>query len=99
MCEVREAWMGTPSEDLVMRDILQSNGQEFQYGDRRQELVFIGQNLKHEIIQEILDNCLLNDEEMSLGPESWKSEMDKEDDIQNMIFNGVYWKVGSLFLS
>ena len=60
MCEVREAWMGTPSEDLVMKDILQINGQEFQYGDRRQELVFIGQNLKHEIIQEILDNCLLN---------------------------------------
>ena len=28
-----------------------------------------------------------------------EDEMDKEDDIQNMIFNGVYWKVGSLFLS
>jgi len=98
MSEVREAWMGTPSEDLVMKDILQSNGEEHQFGDRRQELVFIGQNLKHEVIQGVLDSCLLNDEEMILGPEVWKDEMDEDDRIQYLIFNGVYWKVGSLFL-
>jgi len=98
MCEVRDAWMGTPSEDLVMKDILQSNGEEFPFGDRRQELVFIGQNLKHEEIQKVLDNCLLNDQEMNLGPERWKKVMDKDDKIQDLIFNGVYWKAGSLFI-
>lgn len=42
------------------------------YGDRRQEIVFIGQNLKPAQMRKTLDRCLLNDAEMALGPEQWR---------------------------
>merc|ERR1712154_156622 len=41
------------------------------WGDRRNQIVFIGKELnKDELIKE-LDECLLNDEEMALGVEEW----------------------------
>ena len=82
MCEMREMWEGSPSEKLVLKDLLQSNGEEWPHGDRRQELVFIGQSLKHEVIQKSLDQCLLNDQEMVLGPEKWFETMAAEDKFQ-----------------
>ena len=42
------------------------------WGDRRQELVVIGQNMDHGVITAKFDACLLTDEEMALGPERWK---------------------------
>ena len=37
-----------------------------------QEVVFIGKDLNHELIQSLLDNCLLTDKEMEMGPEKWQ---------------------------
>jgi G3E family GTPase len=41
------------------------------YGDRMQELVFIGQGMDRGGMEAALASCLLTDEEMALGPEGW----------------------------
>jgi G3E family GTPase len=41
------------------------------YGDRRIELVVIGQDLNQKVTAQLLTDCLLNDDEMELGPASW----------------------------
>lgn len=46
------------------------------FGDMRQELVFIGQNLNQAAITHQLDACLLNDNEMIAGVEAWKQMAD-----------------------
>merc|ERR1739844_558796 len=81
-CEIPEIWQNTPSEALIVKDMKNACGKEYKYADRRQEIVFIGQNMKHEVIQKILDECLLNDEEMALGPEKWEETMADVDKIQ-----------------
>jgi len=82
MCEIRDMWKGTPAEEAVLKDLNQENGEEYPYGDRRQELVFIGKNLKHDAIQSVLDKCLLNDEEMEMGPKKWEETMTEVDKIK-----------------
>lgn len=42
------------------------------FGDRRQELVFIGQNVDESRLRAELDQCLLTDAELSEGPEAWR---------------------------
>ena len=63
-----KAWIGTEKERAHYR-------KEFlgEYGDRRQEVVFIGQNMNHEEIQKVLDECLLTDEEYAMGVDGWKA--------------------------
>ena len=55
--------------------------QEYEYQDRRQEIVFIGHRMKEAAIQDLLDKCLLTEEEMALGPDKWKETMEDEESI------------------
>jgi G3E family GTPase len=41
------------------------------WGDRRQELVFIGLDMDEPALREKLEYCLLTDEEIALGPDGW----------------------------
>lgn len=43
------------------------------FGDMRQELVFIGQNLDKEKIRQALDDCLLDEEDVLKGKAYWKT--------------------------
>ncbi|WP_372367412.1 GTP-binding protein [Candidatus Uabimicrobium sp. HlEnr_7] len=47
------------------------------FGDRRQEIVFIGQNIDKTQFFSILDSCLLNDDELERGQEHWLQAKDK----------------------
>ena len=44
-----------------------------EFGDRRQEFVVIGQYIDQDTIRSGLEACLLNDEELELGPELWST--------------------------
>ena len=80
-CLVPEKWKGTLTEELVLQDFKKANGEEWEYKDRRQEIVFIGHKMKGDVIQKLLDECLLTEEEMALGPEKWKETMEHLDPI------------------
>jgi G3E family GTPase len=72
-------WAATPTEDWPdeedERHVASADWQE-PWGDRRQELVFIGQNVDEAMIRTVLDMCLLNEEEMTTGPETWRTYPD-----------------------
>merc|ERR1712111_315081 len=58
------------------------NGEEYEFKDRRQDIVFIGHRMKQDVIQELLDSCLLTDEEMALGPDGWMEKFEEFDTIK-----------------
>lgn len=67
-------WAGAPDEEWPEdEESRQEIRSKFvgEYGDRHQELVFIGQGLEQQRIEGILDRCLLTDKEYSEGPEAW----------------------------
>jgi G3E family GTPase len=41
------------------------------WGDRRQELAFLGADLDEERLRELLDAALLSEDELALGPDAW----------------------------
>jgi G3E family GTPase len=60
-----------PDDDNIWRSIMK-DWQE-PHGDRRQMLVYIGQDLDKEKMLTELRACLLDDHEMALGPEKWEN--------------------------
>lgn len=69
-------WKSVPKENWPTDEdylaSIQENWVE-PFGDMRQELVFIGQNLDKSGITQALDDCLLSKEEMLRGTEYWLS--------------------------
>jgi G3E family GTPase len=62
-------------EDAEARAQVDEDWQE-PWGDRRQELVFIGLALDERALRERLDGALLTEPELSLGPAGWSSFTD-----------------------
>ncbi|WP_253449894.1 zinc metallochaperone GTPase ZigA [Halomonas sp. Y3] len=69
-------WKAVPEsrwpEDPDYRAAILDKWQE-PFGDMRQELVFIGQNLDEARIRQALDACLLSEEELLAGKEAWQA--------------------------
>ncbi|HBL28777.1 MAG TPA: hypothetical protein DD490_18235 [Acidobacteria bacterium] len=68
-------WAAMPSEDWpededFRRELAETWHPDF--GDRRQELVLIGIGMDREALTRRLEECLLTDDEMRLGPDGWK---------------------------
>ncbi|MGO2581107.1 MAG: GTP-binding protein, partial [Halomonas sp.] len=68
-------WKAIPEanwpEDPETRHFIMEKWQE-PFGDMRQELVFIGQNLDQTQMREALDACLLSEAELLEGMAAWK---------------------------
>lgn len=69
-------WKAVPEsrwpEDPDYRAAILDKWQE-PFGDMRQELVFIGQNLDEARIRQALDACLLSEEELLAGKAAWQA--------------------------
>lgn len=64
----KERW---PEDEEYLESIRQ-NWQE-PFGDMRQELVFIGQNLDRQAVVRALDSCLLSEDELLAGRDYWQA--------------------------
>lgn len=50
---------------------MDSSGWDPVWGDRCQQLVWIGIHMDEAELRRMLDACLLTDEEMAMGPDGW----------------------------
>ncbi len=66
-----EAVPDDPAEEALLAKLWHS-----QWGDRRQEIVLIGQDMDEADLRARLDACLLSDAELALGPEGWQHFVD-----------------------
>jgi len=82
MCKMPQEIIEAANIDLIKQDMTRPDGEEYPYKDRRQELVFIGHRMKGDVIQRLFDECLLTDEEMSLGEEKWKEQWEHLDTVK-----------------
>lgn len=74
--EPAHAWLAATPRDQWPDDqeslrYIDSKWQE-PFGDRMQEIVFIGAGMDRQSIEQSLGAALLTDQEMALGPEGWK---------------------------
>tara|TARA_A100001015_G_scaffold184145_1_gene204880 strand:- start:71 stop:1273 length:1203 start_codon:yes stop_codon:yes gene_type:complete len=73
-------WAAVPKSewDLSDEELIEDIRKNWRdpYGDRRQELVFIGTDIDKADIQNRLEACLLTDDEFKLGPDVWKNYND-----------------------
>jgi len=67
----RDEWPNDPEFLAEIKELWQEP-----YGDRRTELVLIGQNLDQTTIRQALEECLLTDEELAAGPAVWDAWVD-----------------------
>jgi G3E family GTPase len=70
-------WAAVPKErwpdEKEVQDYIK-NEWHSPHGDRRQELVFIGQDLPRSEMLAALQGCLLNDQEMTVGTDQWEKQ-------------------------
>ena len=69
-------WAAAPEEEWPEEEQAQQEiqaGLVGEYGDRRVELVFIGQEIDQQRITDLLDRCLVTDAEYATGPSGWAS--------------------------
>jgi len=72
-------WKAVPKDNWpTEEDYLESINEKWvePFGDMRQELVFIGQNLKQDEITRALDDCLLTEAEVLRGRVFWETLSD-----------------------
>lgn len=69
-------WKAVPTErwpqDEASREVIMEHWEE-PFGDMRQELVFIGQNLDKAQLKKQLDACLISDDELLAGKSMWQT--------------------------
>ncbi len=72
-------WKAVPKENWPTDEDYLASIQEHwvePFGDMRQELVFIGQNLDQQAMTHALDNCLLSEDELIKGKDYWATLSD-----------------------
>jgi G3E family GTPase len=71
-------WTSVPESQWPKEHLADIRANWFEpYGDCRQELVFIGQNVDADRLSRELDACLINDNELAAGPREWRSYEDQ----------------------
>ncbi|WVQ75149.1 hypothetical protein IAR50_004758 [Cryptococcus sp. DSM 104548] len=83
MCRVPESeWPGEDDQEVIDAIKLDFMGP---WGDRRQELVFIGQNLDQDLISKALDEALLDDKEWAKWEKIMKSRCSEDKKIGRLV--------------
>lgn len=75
----KEKWGDSAEEIKETQEFLKRVWQD-PYGDRSQEIVFIGMDQEQQKMVELLDTVLLSEEEYALGPEVWTTDSVKFED-------------------
>ncbi|MEM7401509.1 MAG: zinc metallochaperone GTPase ZigA [Pseudomonadota bacterium] len=81
-------WKAVPKENWPTdQDYLDSIAENWvePFGDMRQELVFIGQNLDQDSMTKALDDCLLSEDEVLKGKQHWATLKDPFPEWKNNI--------------